>query len=175
MAKPGMLFPNQRKTDFLGMTRQQYDNMKKRIAKKKLPPLNFTLDDYRAHVLRAFGGAEDGAIQCRYCRAWFSLSETAVDHAMPLGRGGSSGLDNLEFPCRADNDGKGQLTPEEYDKLLNFLLFEIPLGRSDVLSRLRRANALAAGAVRSRMFMNAAKEQGFTMSKKPKPIDSKPF
>lgn len=147
----GILFANKAKSGFLSLTGSRYDSMVARIAKKKLPPLPFTKAEFRAHVLAALGGHDDGAVNCRYCRGWFTLEDLAVDHSKPLSRGGSAGLDNLEYPCKACNDRKGSMSPDEYLALLNFLE-TVPLARIDVLKRLEQSVKLAAGARRAVML-----------------------
>lgn len=53
----GALFENCAKSDFLRLTGSRYDAMKTRIERnKKLPPLPFTKDEFRAHVLNAMNG-----------------------------------------------------------------------------------------------------------------------
>jgi hypothetical protein len=147
----GILFANKAKSGFLALTGSRYDSMVTRMAKKKLPPLPFTKEEFRAHVLAALGGHDDGAVNCRYCRGWFTLEDLAVDHSKPLSRGGSAGLDNLEYPCKPCNDRKGSMSPDEYLALLAFLE-TIPLGRIDVLKRLEQSVKLAAGARRAVML-----------------------
>ena len=147
----GALFANKAKSGFLSLTGSRYDSMAARMEKKKLPPLPFTKAEFRAHVLAALGGHDDGAVRCRYCNAWFILEELAVDHAIPLSRGGSPGLDNLEYPCKSCNDRKGSMSPDEYLALLAFLE-TIPLARIDVLKRLEQSVKLAAGARRNAMM-----------------------
>jgi hypothetical protein len=142
--KGGALFGKMAQSKFVQLTGQTYDNMRKRLERKKLPPLAFSKDEYRAHVLEALNGYTDGAIRCRYCKGFFTVTEIAADHAMPLSRGGSTGLDNLEFPCRACNNQKGSLTPDEFLTLLDFLEQVLPMGRQDVLRRLGMAVQLAA-------------------------------
>ena len=147
----GILFANKAKSGFLSLTGSRYDSMVARMAKKKLPPLPFTKEEFRAHVLAALGGYDDGAVQCRYCRGFFTLQDLAVDHAKPLSRGGSLGLDNLEYPCKPCNDRKGSMSPDEFLALLAFLE-TIPLARIDVLKRLEQSVKLAAGARRAVML-----------------------
>ncbi len=154
----GILFPKIARTSFVDATRSRYQNMCARMEKKKFPPPPFDLEQFRADVTRAMGGNEDGALQCRYCHRWFTLQETAVDHATPLSRGGSAELGNLDYPCKQCNDRKGSLTVDEYMGLLAYLDTVHPLARQDVLSRLEKANALAAGARRAQML--AAKLDG---------------
>jgi hypothetical protein len=127
----------------------------------------FTLEEFRADVL-SVTKTEDGPIQCRYCKHWFVLDDVAVDHADPLSRGGSSALDNLDYPCHPCNDRKGSLTSAEYNRLLEFL--ESPFmrfARRDILSRLEKANALAAG-MRRIIGQQKKKEQGNPVEPKEK-------
>ncbi len=158
--KPGALFPKVAHTSFVEWTRTRYAGMAARMEKKKLPSLPFSLEEFRADVLGVLGGKEDGAVECRYCHRWFVLGEIAVDHATPLSRGGSAGLENLDYPCSQDNARKGSLTVAEYTALLAFLDTQHPLMRKDVLSRLEKANQLAAGARRTAVLMRNFKATG---------------
>lgn len=148
----GILFKSEARVDFLSVTASRYASMKARLAKKKLPPVPFGLDAFRADVLSVMGGKKDGALICRYCRRAFTIAEIAVDHATPLSRGGGLDLDNLDYPCGACNDRKGSLTLDEYAHLLAFLGTQHPIARQDVLTRLEKANKLAAGLRRSIML-----------------------
>ena len=161
--KAGALFPKAAHTSFLEWTRTRYSGMMVRLLKKKIIEKDrepFTLEEFRADVLGVMGGNEDGAIQCRYCNRWFPLSDVAVDHAHPLSRGGSIGLDNLDYPCSQDNNRKGSMMIAEYQSLLKFLETVHPLMRKDILSRLEKANALAAGARRNQMLVSEFKKTG---------------
>lgn len=130
---------------FTRITGQRYTAMRVRLQKKGLPDLSFRALDLRAHLLQAMNNDYGGVIQCRYCRYFFGLADMNIDHAIPLSRGGSAGLDNLEYPCRPCNNRKGSLTPTEYLALLGFLETTIPLGRQDVLKRLEMSVQLAQG------------------------------
>jgi hypothetical protein len=162
MAKPigvGALFQEDSHSVFMRITGSRYDGLCDRLEKKKLPPLTFSKVQFRAHVLAALGGREDGACKCRYCNFHFSLPDLAVDHANPLSRGGSTGLDNLEFPCKPCNNRKGSMSPGEYLSLLAFLE-TIPLARIDVLKRLEQSVALAAGARGNAAVIHTLKQTG---------------
>ena len=134
--------------------------MADRLKRKKLPPIAFTLDEFRADILSVMGGKEDGAVVCRYCHAAFALDGIAVDHAKPLSRGGSAGLENIDYPCRADNYRKGAMTMQEYGSLLAFLDTQHPLMRQDVLSRLEKAVQLASGAFANQGVIGELKKTG---------------
>jgi 5-methylcytosine-specific restriction endonuclease McrA len=139
----GALFPKDAHSRFFELTSSRYEGMRKRLDKKKIA-LPFTLSEFRADVLSALNGKEDGAVQCRYCKGCFPLEDAAVDHATPLSRGGGAELGNLDYPCKPCNDQKGSMKPAEFLALLKFLETAIPLARQDVLSRLSKAIALAA-------------------------------
>ncbi len=170
----GALFPAQGHRGFMEITGARYDAMVVRVKKKKLPPLNFSKDQFRVLVLQKLGGHEDGAIQCPYCRKFCTLKEVTPDHEQPLSRGGSSGLDNLGFPCMQCNQQKGSLTPNEFFALLAFLEERIPLGRQDVLSRLANAVKLAAGAARNRALIAKFGKPG-QPAQQPKDGELEPF
>jgi hypothetical protein len=156
--KAGALFHQHRHQAFMILTASRYNGMRARLARKKLPPPPFTLDEFREDALGVMGGKEDGPIKCRFCLGWFTLAETAIDHATPISRGGSLGLDNLDYPCGACNDRKGSLTVAEFAALLAFLGTQHPLARQDVLARLQKANALAQGARRAIVQLKKLKE-----------------
>ena len=81
--KAGALFPQAARSSFVELTGSRYRSMVDRLAKKKLPPVPFTLEEFRADVLSVMGGNQDGPLQCRYCLRWFTLQEIAIDHGTP--------------------------------------------------------------------------------------------
>ena len=155
----GILFPDTGHKMFFEVTSARYSSMRDRLKKKKLPPLSFTLDEFRSDILGVMGGKENGAIICRYCKMAFTIDQIAVDHARPLSRGGSTELDNLDYPCRPCNARKGSMDPKEFIALLAFLE-TIPLARIDVLKRLEQSVSLAAGARSNMAVINKLKETG---------------
>lgn len=156
----GSLFVRNAKSDFLRITGDRYGAMATRLAKRNLPALSFNKEDFRWHVLLAMNQQYDGVIQCRYCNFYFNLAEAGVDHAVPLSRGGSTDLDNIEFPCKVCNSRKGSLTPTEYLALLAFLEKEIPFGRQDVLNRLEISVQLVTSARANASVINDLKKSG---------------
>lgn len=165
MVKPigtGVLFADRAHTAFMEFTLRQYGNMKNRMRKKlknKDAELPFSLKDFRADILSVMDGKEDGSAICRYCHGFFTIEGIAVDHAKPLSRGGSPGLENLDYPCRPCNNRKGELTIEEFTKLLAFLE-TIPLARISVLKRLEQSVSLAAGARSNAATIGELKKTG---------------
>lgn len=147
MPKPvgsGSLFENEAHRTFMSLTGSRYDSMDDRMERKGLKPLSFSKAQFRSAILELMGGNEDGVVRCRYCLSFFGIKDIAADHAIPLNRGGSPDLSNIEFPCKVDNLRKGQMTPSEYLALLAFLE-TIPFARIDILKRLEISVQLAAG------------------------------
>ena len=176
MKRPGVgsLFSKDAHGEFMRVTGQRYDSMDARMEKKKLPPLPFTKVQFRSFVIAALGGTEDGAISCRYCRKICTISEVAVDHEMPLSRGGSAGLENLGLPCSNCNQAKGSMAPGEFLALIEFLETKIPRARTDVLGRLAKAIKLAAGARRNAVLLRDFKSGKPKAAQKTQTDDSLP-
>jgi|SRR5579871_1009856 len=111
--------------------------------------LPFDQKQFAAWFLQQFAGNEGGVIRCCYCNRPVDAYSCVVDHAIPLKRGGSPGLENLALPCETCNSIKGQLTPEEFKDFLDHMVI---LGNkhgqkpvTDIMSRLEKAVKLAAG------------------------------
>lgn len=147
MTKPvgsGSLFQDDSHRLFVSLSGSRYDAMCDRLERKKLPPLAFSKTQFRAKILELMGGKEDGVVRCRYCLSFFGIKDISADHAIPLSRGGSTDLHNLEFPCKQCNLRKGNCKPDEFLALLAFLE-TIPFARIDILKRLEISVQLAAG------------------------------
>jgi len=143
-----------------------YSGMRRRTSEKKWKsgrnagrvrrqaiPLPFNQKQLGEWVLKIFGG-EFGVICCEYCTKPIDLLGCAVDHCVPLHRGGSAGLDNLGVPCAECNNIKGRMTREEF-RFFNGLMmtFAAKFGNTpvtDVMGRLEKCTKLAAGAWNSR-------------------------
>ena len=63
------------------------------------------LPNYRTHKHRLYGRQEG---ICNGCRVLFPFRNMTVDHIVPVSRGGSDSLDNLQLLCGACNSMKGQ-------------------------------------------------------------------
>ncbi|MCY4108351.1 MAG: DNA methyltransferase, partial [Chloroflexi bacterium] len=63
------------------------------------------LPNYRTHKHRLYGRQEG---ICNGCRILFPFRNMTVDHIVPVSRGGSDSLDNLQLLCGACNSMKGQ-------------------------------------------------------------------
>jgi hypothetical protein len=165
------LFPQKAHTLFMDLTRSRYAGMQKRMEKKKLPPLSFSLDEFRAHFVAALGGSSNGAARCRYCNRMVAPDGCAADHMIPLSRGGGMGLDNIDFPCAACNAVKGEMTPVEFKSFLMFMDTMSPFVRRDVLKRLQMSVKLAAGSRRNAARINELKKSGQWHTPKAKEAD----
>ncbi len=142
----GSLFPKDAHGRFIELTGSRYDAMMARLMRKKLilkDRAPFTKDHFRAHLLAAMNGQEDGFVRCHYCLSFFGIQDISVDHEVPLSRGGSVGLDNIGYPCARCNKRKGAMNPREFLTLLDFLERELPYARQDILDRLEKAVGFA--------------------------------
>lgn len=157
----GMLFEPIAKTLFDTETKDRYRLMELRNKRKpELGPLPFTVEQFRGRLYDAMGQKWDGVLICRYCRQPFNFADVAVDHAVPIDRGGSNDLDNLEFPCQPDNDRKADMTPDEYEKFLAFVEKELPFARVTLLKRLQVATKLQAGWAHNLGMIGELKKTG---------------
>ena len=61
--------------------------------------------------------------KCSYCEDKITFKNISIDHIQPISRGGlKDSLTNIHFICLSCNMIKGNLTHDEYKKLLQFLL-----------------------------------------------------
>jgi 5-methylcytosine-specific restriction endonuclease McrA len=138
-------FPSLAHKQFMDITKDRYRNMAVRLAKDYHLTLPFTLAQLRDFVLLELGGREDGAIRCRYCGRMCDLAAIALDHAVPLSRGGWVGLNNIELPCAPCNAQKGEMTPIQFERLLEFLESDtMCTARPSILERLQAYSKLLA-------------------------------
>ena len=155
----GALFQSDARSDFIRITGQRFDSMKKRLQGKGIEEIGFTKQQFRDHILERMGGKPDGFIRCRFCLSFFGIKDIAADHEIPLIRGGSQGLDNIGYPCTPCNQRKGAMTPTEYLALLQFLE-TIPFARIDILKRLEISVQLAAGQRSTAAVVGKLKQTG---------------
>jgi 5-methylcytosine-specific restriction endonuclease McrA len=78
---------------------------------------------------------------CPYCHNLIPPAGLTFDHRTPTCRGGRHALDNLVACCTSCNVGKGLLSDEEYQMLLQLLGTFHPRAAADVLGRLRAGGA----------------------------------
>lgn len=103
-----------------------------RVAKRELP---FTIEQFRAWLTVVL----EDTPWCTYCREPISITTISPDHAIPMSRNGSLGLDNLRECCDDCNRCKGNLLPGEFKALMDGLKSFTQDGRRDVIRRLKGA------------------------------------
>jgi len=138
---------------FTVKSQQLYNSMAQRFKEKRDKrgcvlrvgrTVPFTLAQFRAWLLEQLGG-ENGVVKCTYCADWLSIDTMVLDHEVPIKQGGSLDLDNLDLICKNDNQAKGGMTGESYQRLLDWSATNLPPAcRADMLHRLAIAVQLAA-------------------------------
>ena len=74
-----------------------------------------TIDMLRELVLTVIGK------QCPYCQAILDHKNISLDHIMPLARGGTSTIDNIQFTCKTCNTQKDKMLDNEFRALKNII------------------------------------------------------
>lgn len=108
--------------------------------------------------LLARRGAPDKPYQCHYCTRWITLMVAAIDHMVPMGKGGTAGFENLDDICEECNSLKGEMVPESFALLLAFLRdlgIKYPQCAANVHNRLTKAVAAIKEAGRMRAKLAA--------------------
>jgi hypothetical protein len=106
------------------------------------------LEQFRDWLLVQLDGSEEGVARCAYSGVPVTALDLRVDHAIPISRGGSLGLENLCVTTDSANREKGGLTGEEYRNLLSNLEGLLqqgllhPDGYKDIRKRLRGQTAI---------------------------------
>ncbi len=84
-------------------------------SKKYNVECKVTVEELRELILQAYGSG------CRYCDRQIILKNMVVDHKIPISKGGTSNIDNLQIICKTSNSMKGSLDEENFSMLLNWL------------------------------------------------------
>jgi 5-methylcytosine-specific restriction endonuclease McrA len=127
----------QRQSEFMKRTLSIYNGQKSRAAELGAT-LPFTLAEFREYIAPA-ELKEKTPFENRTCKCGIRLTvkNVAIDHKIPIARGGGWELHNLECLCRPCNFRKGSLLPGEYVKLLRFAHEELSAdSREDLFRRL---------------------------------------
>lgn len=59
---------------------------------------------------------------CAYCGQHRNIKYMTVDHIMPLSKGGTDSLDNLQCTCKKCNGLKGNMLPGEFTDFIRNML-----------------------------------------------------
>jgi 5-methylcytosine-specific restriction endonuclease McrA len=118
----------QKESDFMRKSLSVYNGQKKRAAdlNKTIP---FDIDTFRSWLKPKVD------TECT-CGTKMTLKRLAIDHKVPIARGGGWSLDNLACICQPCNFRKGQLLPDEFDRLREFAQTLTPESREDLWRRL---------------------------------------
>jgi 5-methylcytosine-specific restriction endonuclease McrA len=84
-------------------------------SKKYEVDCNITLDELRQLALDSYG------TQCKYLQRTLKIDNMVFDHRIPISKGGTSNIDNIQVICKAANNIKGSLVESDLMILLNWL------------------------------------------------------
>lgn len=93
---------------------------------------NITVEELRNLMYEFYG------TKCKYCDKKLTIQVLAFDHIIPISRGGSSNIDNIQIICKTSNGIKGSLDEVNFQLLLNWLKTVPEELRKDVSIRLAR-------------------------------------
>jgi 5-methylcytosine-specific restriction endonuclease McrA len=115
---------------FMLKTKDFYHHHKSRARQAGHMALPFSLSELREICSQALGRP------CPYCATTLDIRNLSLDHAIPVCRQGSWGLDNQVPCCKRCNQIKGPLDSLEFTSLLNLLRAWDPKAKANLLSRL---------------------------------------
>lgn len=75
---------------------------------------------------------------CKYCGRKLDINNLVIDHIIPISKGGSSNIDNLQIICKTSNSMKGSLDEHNFEMLLEWLNAAPEELKKDVSIRLSR-------------------------------------
>jgi hypothetical protein len=130
----------------------------KRAGRVRVPgqQVPFTKEQFRAWAIETIGYQ---AKPCPYCSAPIDVLNMSIDHRVPVSRGGSLALSNLDAICADCNRLKGELTGKEFRAFLDGMHTFHPDAQRDVFKRMR------AGAMGLRnRFFNPKKSSAVQLS-----------
>ena len=110
----------------------QWKNSLVTRSKKYGVECDITVDQLR-ELLYAYYGT-----LCRYCGKRLDMNTLVLDHIIPISKGGTSNIDNLQIICRTSNGMKGSLDENHFHLLLEWLDTVPEELRKDVSVRLSR-------------------------------------
>ena len=93
----------------------------------------------RENLCNRFGG------RCAYCNRPAGLKAGTVDHYVPQALGGTNAQHNLRWSCRACNEAKADMPPEEWEERRPEPVMD-PVSRRAALLQAIAQRARGAGA-----------------------------
>jgi 5-methylcytosine-specific restriction endonuclease McrA len=84
-------------------------------SKKYGVSCSITLEELRELLYSEYGK------QCKYCHKRLDMNTLVLDHIVPISKGGTSNIDNLQIICKTSNGIKGSLSEYQFLELLNWL------------------------------------------------------
>jgi 5-methylcytosine-specific restriction endonuclease McrA len=84
-------------------------------SKKYNVECNITTEELRTLVFQHYGK------KCKYCDKILKTDTMVFDHIVPISKGGSSNIENIQLICRTSNGMKGSLREDNFQLLLDWL------------------------------------------------------
>jgi hypothetical protein len=101
-------------------------------SKKHNVECNITVEELRELVYNFYGQ------KCKYCDKILNINTFVFDHIIPISKGGSSNIDNIQLICKTSNGMKGSLSEEHFQIVLDWLKTVPEEIRKDISVRLAR-------------------------------------
>jgi len=93
---------------------------------------NITVEELRELLYKMYG------TKCKYCDKILNINTLVFDHIIPISKGGSSNIDNIQIICKTSNGMKGSLSEENFQIVLDWLETVPEEIKKDISVRLAR-------------------------------------
>jgi 5-methylcytosine-specific restriction endonuclease McrA len=101
-------------------------------SKKHGVECNITVEELRELLYKMYG------TKCKYCDKILNINTLVFDHIIPISKGGSSNIDNIQIICKTSNGMKGSLSEENCQIVLDWLETVPEEIKKDISVRLAR-------------------------------------
>jgi 5-methylcytosine-specific restriction endonuclease McrA len=101
-------------------------------SKKYNVECNITVEELRELLYKMYG------TKCKYCDKILTINTLVFDHIIPISKGGSSNIDNIQIICKTSNGMKGSLQETNFQLLLDWLKTAPEELQRDISIRLAR-------------------------------------
>jgi 5-methylcytosine-specific restriction endonuclease McrA len=125
---------------FMMRTANIYRHQAERAAKDN-QPLDYTLAQVRELLWPYKGGTWH---QCEYCDVELNAETCSLDHRDPVSRTGKHCWSNIAVCCMRCNQVKGNMSDDEYRRLLAGLKLIHPDAAKSIVARLRAGSRVFA-------------------------------